>query len=98
MQDPIGGFERIRDLYITYTETAFRIRDLGVTKERRALLETPGTLCTEPLLEPIPRYEADYKIESLIHDSPEDPRLPGFSPQERRGSWTSTWSDDSKSG
>ena len=84
MQDPIGGFERIRDLYITYTETAFRIRDSGVTKERRTLLESPGTLCTEPLLEPIPRYEADYKIESLVHDSPEDPRLPGFSPQERR--------------
>lgn len=84
MQDPIGGFERIRDLYITYTETAFRIRDPGVTKERRALLESPGTLCTEPLLEPIPRYKADYKIESLVHDSPEDPRLPGFSPQERR--------------
>ena len=84
MQDPIGGFERIRDLYITYTETAFRIRDPGVTKERRALLESPGSLCTEPFLEPIPRYEADYKIESLVHDSPEDPRLPGFSSQERR--------------
>ena len=84
MQDPIGGFERIRDLYITYTETAFRIRDHGVTKERRALLERPGTLCTEPLLEPIPRYEADFKIECLDHDSIEDPRLPGFSPQERR--------------
>jgi len=83
MQDPIGGFERIRDLYITYTETAFRIRDPGVTKERRKLLESPGTLCTEPLLEPIPRYESDYKIESLVNDSQEDRRLPGFSQQER---------------
>jgi len=84
MQDPIGGFERIRDLFITYTETAFRIRNPGVAKERRALLESPGTLCTELLLEPIPRYETDCKIESLVHDSPEDPRLPEFSPLERR--------------
>jgi hypothetical protein len=27
MLDPIGGFHRIRDLYITYLETNFRIRD-----------------------------------------------------------------------
>ena len=84
MQDPIGGFERIRDLYITYTETAFRIRDPGVTRERRDLLESPGSLCTEPLLEPIPRYELDYRIESLATDVAEDSRIPGFSPQARR--------------
>lgn len=84
MQDPIGGFERIRDFYITYTETAFRIRDHGVTRERRDLLESPGSLCTEPLLEPIPRYVPDYRIESLATDVAEDPRIPGFSPQARR--------------
>jgi DEAD/DEAH box helicase domain-containing protein len=84
MQDPIGGFERIRDFYITYTETAFRIRDTGVTRERRDLLESPGSLCTEPLFEPIPRYAPDYLIESLATDSSEDPRIPGFSPQARR--------------
>ena len=84
MQDPIGGFERIRDLYITYTETAFRIQDPGVSKERRALLESPGALCTEPLLEPISRYVEDYEVESLDNDSTEDPRLPGFLPRERR--------------
>ncbi len=84
MQDPIGGFERIRDFYITYTETAFRIRDPGVTKERRDRLESPESLCTEPLLEPIPRYASDYRIESLAADVAEDDRLPGLSPQERR--------------
>lgn len=57
MHDPIGAFARIRDLYITYLETAFRINDADITRERRQLLETPGKLCTEPLLEPIPRYE-----------------------------------------
>src|SRR5688500_9822363 len=56
MIDPIGDFARIRDLYITYLETAFRIDDPSLAAERRRLLEAPGTLCTPPLLEPISRY------------------------------------------
>jgi DEAD/DEAH box helicase domain-containing protein len=56
MQDPIGSFERIRELYISYLDTAFRIHDPDVANERRALLRLPGTLTTQPLLEPIPRY------------------------------------------
>ena len=63
MHDPIGGFERVRDLYLTYLETAFRIEDDGVSRERRALLERPrvvgkatDTLATPPLVEPVPRY------------------------------------------
>lgn len=57
MIDPIAAFERIRDFYITYLETAFRIGDAGVARERRAMLEEVGTLCTSPLLEPVPRYK-----------------------------------------
>jgi DEAD/DEAH box helicase domain-containing protein len=67
MFDPIGGFFRIRELYITYLETAFRIRDSGVSSERRALLETSGALCTAPLLEPLPRYKiVDWKLKQLV--------------------------------
>jgi DEAD/DEAH box helicase domain-containing protein len=84
MNDPIGGFKRIRDLYITYLETAFRIRDEVVSKERRALLERPGTLCTEPLVEPVPRYEtADYYLQDLVHSGHDD-RLPRFDETQRR--------------
>ena len=50
MYDPIGSFQRIRDQYLAYLETAFRISDPGVSSERRDLLEQPGHLCTEPLL------------------------------------------------
>ena len=57
MQDPIGAFERIRELYISYLDTAFQIGDESVAEERRLLMRTPGKLCTEPLVEPIPRYE-----------------------------------------
>jgi DEAD/DEAH box helicase domain-containing protein len=64
--DPIGSFLRIREQYIRYLETAFRIADDRVSAERRALLELPGTLCAEPLIEPIPRYmNVSWKLADL---------------------------------
>lgn len=84
MQDPIGGFQRIRDLYITYLETAFRIRDKSLTAERRALLERPNTFCTEPLVEPLPRYQTvDFMLHELASSASTDARLPGFNAAER---------------
>lgn len=35
MQDPLGAFERIRELYLSYLDTAFRIGDESVAQERR---------------------------------------------------------------
>ncbi|MEZ4458353.1 MAG: DEAD/DEAH box helicase, partial [bacterium] len=61
MLDPIGGFERIRDFYITYLETAFRIRNPELQAERRRMLEQAGTLCTHPLFEPVPDYRSSGK-------------------------------------
>jgi DEAD/DEAH box helicase domain-containing protein len=85
VRDPIGGFERIRDLYITYLETAFRIRDRGVSRERRALLERPGTFCTDPLLEPMPRYKTvDFPLHALAAGKCGHEFLPGFTEAERR--------------
>ncbi len=70
MQDPIGAFERIRELYLSYLDTAFRIGDQSVAAERRQLLRTPGTLCSEPLIEPIPRYEpSDTGFEDLLTEA-----------------------------
>ena len=84
MQDPIGGFQHIRDLYLTYLETAFRIRDRDVSVERRALLERPNTFCTEPLIEPLPRYKnVNWLLHELESGREEDSRLPGFSASER---------------
>jgi DEAD/DEAH box helicase domain-containing protein len=84
MIDPIGAFYRIRDLYISYLETAFRIGDAAVSRERRALLETPGELCTEPIIELLPRYE---RVAFLLHEfatgGEEDHRLPGLSKRQR---------------
>lgn len=79
MQDPIGNFERIRELYISYLDTAFRIGDESVAEERRRLLRNPGKLCTEPLVEPIPRYESDVRgFEELLTEVGEDAVLKGL--------------------
>jgi len=73
MQDPIGAFERIRELYISYLDTAFRIGDESVAEERRLLVRRPGKLCTEPLIEPIPRYEpASVGFEDMLEEGGPD--------------------------
>lgn len=57
MLDPLGGFERLREFFISYLDTAFRIRHPGLSATRGELLRTAGTLATVPFLEPVPRYQ-----------------------------------------
>ncbi|WP_368931029.1 DEAD/DEAH box helicase [Achromobacter xylosoxidans] len=76
MLDPIGGFGRIKDFFISYVETSFRISDPTVADARRSLLEAPGTLTAEPFLEPVLRYEpSDATIEELamLENGPLEP-------------------------
>lgn len=83
MIDPIGGFERLRDFFLTYLDTAYRIRHSGLSATRRQLLREPGTLAAEPYLEPVPRYRAcDYKLESLLDDWQGNP-IASFPPRTR---------------
>lgn len=83
MQDPVGSFVRIREFFLSYLDTAFRIGDASVAAERRELLRQPGALCTEPLVEPIPRYEPDERqLHQLLESGANDP-LEGFSDDAR---------------
>jgi DEAD/DEAH box helicase domain-containing protein len=67
MLDPIGSFNRIRDFFVSYLDTAFKIRAADVAEARRRLLSTTGQMCTEPLIEPVLRYEAaDQRLEDLV--------------------------------
>jgi hypothetical protein len=67
MLDPIGAYERIREMYISYLDTAFRVRDTRLAETRRELLRTSGTLTTSPYLEAVPRYEtAKHSLEDLV--------------------------------
>lgn len=66
MHDPIGAFQRIRELYLSYLDTAFRIEDPTLREERRTLLRQPGQLCTSPLLEAQPRWASyDYDFDQI---------------------------------
>lgn len=83
MLDPIGGFGRIKDFFISYVETSFRISDPTVAEARRSLLEALGTFTTEPFLEPVLRYESSgTTIEELamLENGPLEP----LSPEGRR--------------
>lgn len=67
MLDPIGGFGRIREFFISYIDTAFRIRNPEVSNVRGTLLRSTGTLAITPYLEPIPRYrQCGYPVEHLV--------------------------------
>ena len=67
MIDPIGIFERIRDNFMRYVQTAFGTRFASIERERAFLLRQPGTLTQEPWVEPLPRYLSSEKtIDSLI--------------------------------
>ena len=86
MRDPIGEFEKIRDYYIAYLETAFRMSDPELQRIRRKLLEQydPPTLSTDPLVEPVARYETvDLRIDDLVGEVGEK-WLPGFTRAERK--------------
>lgn len=82
MFDPIGGFNRMIDQFLTYLDTAYRIDDSVVSVMRRKLLSEFGQLALDPIFETVPRYEpAGYGLEGLIND-PEG-RLSGFSREQR---------------
>lgn len=69
MLDPIGSVRRLREFFISYVDTAFRIRHAGLADQRRELLRTPGTLMTDSYLEPVPRYQtSSWGLESTAED------------------------------
>lgn len=84
MLDPLGGFERIREVYISYLDTAFRVRRPLLAERRRALLRSSGTLATEPFIEPVPRYTAaDHALSDFVDMAGANP-LGDFSREGRR--------------
>ncbi|HCH0515028.1 TPA: DEAD/DEAH box helicase [Pseudomonas aeruginosa] len=67
MLDPIGGFNRIRDFFISYVETNFRIADRSIAAERRRLLETTNVFATASFVEPVLRYRThDLRIDQMV--------------------------------
>ena len=65
MDDPIGAFERLRDNFIRYVQTAFRSRFPSFEQEREALLRQEGVFCKQPWIEPLPRYTKGKRLSEL---------------------------------
>lgn len=54
--NPVSLADDLREAYLKYFDTAFWLADESLMRERRALLEKPGTLVGEVLLEPVLPY------------------------------------------
>ncbi|EHR1568133.1 DEAD/DEAH box helicase [Salmonella enterica] len=83
MLDPIGGFRRIQDFFISYIETNFRIADPSVAISRRNLLNSSGEFAAEPFIEPVLRYESSGKMLEDLVDIDGGP-LKNLSPEGRK--------------
>ncbi|MGH7717300.1 MAG: DEAD/DEAH box helicase, partial [Gemmatimonadaceae bacterium] len=60
--------EALREAYLRYYDTAFRLRDPGLRAERRALLERPGVVFTDPLIEPVLPYDPTESIATVCSE------------------------------
>ena len=54
--DPLGAFERVRDNFILYVQTAFRTRFPSLERDREALLRRFGEFHQMPFVEPRFKY------------------------------------------
>jgi DEAD/DEAH box helicase domain-containing protein len=84
LDNPISTFSSVRDFYISYLETAFRISHPEIQAMRRALLEQVETLSTDAYLEPMQKYaDCGISVSSLRNNEEGEKWLPGFSPDKR---------------
>jgi hypothetical protein len=85
MQDPLGAYKDIQELYLSYLDTVYRLRREDLHKARTELLSKPGTLMPEPFLEPVVRYRSSAKsMDDLLDDTSDDNPIGKFSRDERR--------------
>lgn len=73
MSDPFRLFDAVRNAYLRYLDSPFRLRYNMLMAERRALLDRDRELYRLPLFEPIPPYELS---EETVHSAAEQFGLP----------------------
>ena len=66
MKNPIQVYEKIKENFILYVETAFGTRYKGLEAQRRNLLNADKVFSRAPWVEPLPTYKAsEYKIQEI---------------------------------
>lgn len=68
MTTPTSLQQRLLDGYLRYYDTAFWLRDSALMQERRRLLEQPGRIMAEPLLEPVLPYPSSDPIGDVCRE------------------------------
>lgn len=63
----------LQDAYLSYYETAFRLRDKGIESARRALITQADNTFAEQLLEPVLRYPSECPVEATAGKLGMDP-------------------------
>jgi hypothetical protein len=58
MRSPIESFEKIKEDFIRYYDTAYHVNIPQVEKERDDLLNKDKVLTRVPYIEPMPEYES----------------------------------------
>jgi DEAD/DEAH box helicase domain-containing protein len=56
VHDVIGAYQRLNHIYHLYIKSAFPLRYRSLAAEREEILEQPGILSQQPLIEPVPIY------------------------------------------
>jgi Lhr-like helicase len=68
MNNPIQVFEKIRNNFILYLETAFGTRFTDFETERNELMKRDKVFARAPWVEPLPTYKpSDYNIDEISH-------------------------------
>lgn len=66
--DPASLHSAIQEGYLRYYDTAFRLRNPSLMAERRVLLEAPGVILGEPLIEPVVPYQGVDSIRDVCEE------------------------------
>ncbi|MBM2620395.1 DEAD/DEAH box helicase [Actinoplanes sp. LDG1-06] len=70
---PTRVYRELQEAYLRYFDTAYWLRDKPLRDERRTLLEAPGLLFTDVLLEPVVPYDADFPLQEAAQRAHLDP-------------------------
>ncbi len=70
---PTHVYSELQAAYLRYFDTAFWLKDDRLREERRKLLEEPGLLFTDVLLEPVVPYDADFPLSEAASQAGLDP-------------------------
>jgi len=63
---PLRVYDRIRDAYLRYIDTAYWLRDAGLMDDRRAILARDDFIFTDILLEPVLPYDSVERLSDVI--------------------------------